>query len=248
MKYIIANRVVYDSDAALLICNDVQYHESKKLTNTANRILALLIESRGEVIERQYLLENVWESYGHVGSNGSLNQYISILRKSLASLTDLDDIIIAVPKVGFLFSPDIDVLPWKETVEVSKKRRVPLWFLDALLCALIVMVLFLNIDALFKNNLWQPYTKTVKLYQIEKCQIKSYIGIPARAMNKMTEAINRISPYLKERCTHHPALVIVQAQRNVLYGGGGRLFLSFCPLSNGNVSWCESSYYYNWAL
>ncbi len=76
----------------------------KKITKTANRILTLLIESHGHVVEREHLLEQVWESHGLVSSNGSLNQYISILRKTLTSLTDIEDIIVSIPKVGFIIS------------------------------------------------------------------------------------------------------------------------------------------------
>ncbi|MBN0294651.1 winged helix-turn-helix domain-containing protein, partial [Pseudomonas aeruginosa] len=68
----------------------------------------------GHVVEREHLLEQVWESHGLVSSNGSLNQYISILRKTLTSLTDIEDIIVSIPKVGFIISQDIEILQLEE--------------------------------------------------------------------------------------------------------------------------------------
>ncbi|HBZ4239985.1 TPA: transcriptional regulator, partial [Klebsiella pneumoniae] len=70
--------------------------------------------SHGHVVEREHLLEQVWESHGLVSSNGSLNQYISILRKTLTSLTDIEDIIVSIPKVGFIISQDIEILQLEE--------------------------------------------------------------------------------------------------------------------------------------
>ncbi len=102
-------------------------NEEKKITKTANRILTLLIESHGHVVEREHLLEQVWESHGLVSSNGSLNQYISILRKTLTSLTDIEDIIVSIPKVGFIISRDIEILQLEENKilanEISTKAK-----------------------------------------------------------------------------------------------------------------------------
>ncbi|WP_424712772.1 winged helix-turn-helix domain-containing protein [Klebsiella pneumoniae] len=86
----IASKVIYDSETGSLACSGHINNEEKKITKTANRILTLLIESHGHVVEREHLLEQVWESHGLVSSNGSLNQYISILRKTLTSLTDIE--------------------------------------------------------------------------------------------------------------------------------------------------------------
>ena len=109
MKYLIANRVIYDSESGELVVKEPGNEQSKRLTNTANRILSLLIASPGRVLERDYLLDKVWEEAGHPGSSSSLSQYISILRKTLTSLIFIEEIIIAVPKVGFYFSPEIAV-------------------------------------------------------------------------------------------------------------------------------------------
>ena len=109
MKYLIANRVIYDSESGELVVKEPGNEQSKRLTNTANRILSLVIASPGRVLERDYLLDKVWEEAGHPGSSSSLSQYISILRKTLTSLIFIEEIIVAVPKVGFYFSPEIAV-------------------------------------------------------------------------------------------------------------------------------------------
>lgn len=85
------------------------------------------------MVEREHLLEQVWESHGLVSSNGSLNQYISILRKTLTSLTDIEDIIVSIPKVGFIISQDIEILQLEEnkilaneiSTKAIKKRLYP---------------------------------------------------------------------------------------------------------------------------
>ncbi|EOH8097145.1 transcriptional regulator, partial [Salmonella enterica subsp. enterica serovar Newport] len=59
--------------------------------------------------ERDTLFKTVWDDNGMRSSNSNLNQYISILRKQLVQVGLPENIIITVPRVGFMFNPDIDV-------------------------------------------------------------------------------------------------------------------------------------------
>lgn len=250
MKYIIANKVIYDSDAASLISAIDGIDEEKKITKTANRILSILIESHGKVVEREYFLEQVWESYGLASSNGSLNQYISILRKTLASLTDIDDIIISVPKVGFLISQDIEVTP-QEVVE-GKPKSPPLkkmfpWPVITLLIA-IALTLFIDIYVFNRGDSNPRYKNDTELFAIGRCQVKSWGNTQGSFNEIIADVIGQLSPYINEQCSNYPALIYVNLQKNILHGEEGIAFISFCPLHEKEIIYCDSSYYYNWRL
>ncbi|HBT4671718.1 TPA: transcriptional regulator [Klebsiella pneumoniae] len=246
----IASKVIYDSETGSLSCSVDSHNEEKKITKTANRILNLLIESHGHVVEREHLLEQVWESHGLVSSNGSLNQYISILRKTLTSLTDIEDIIVSIPKVGFIISHDIEILQLGENktltnetcTETIKKTSLS----TKILLLAITAALILNI-LLFIYPDDNPRYKTAKnLYTIDKCQIQAWANMPENVNETITKAISEIVPELLEQCSKHPATIFVSLQKRNYQIEDGIVFLSFCPLRENKITHCNNFYHYKW--
>ncbi|MCS3490730.1 helix-turn-helix domain-containing protein [Enterobacter sp. SLBN-59] len=80
------------------------------LTLTASRLLQLLLTHQGEILSRDFLMENAWTKYNFKPSNASLNNNIAILRKSLNSLGAEDDLIITHPKMGIELQCNISVI------------------------------------------------------------------------------------------------------------------------------------------
>ncbi len=257
MKYLIASKVIYDTESGGLTIPGTELPDTQKLTPTANRILSLLIATPGTVLERQYLLEEVWESAGHTGSSSSLNQYISILRKTLTSLTDIEESIIVVPKVGFYFSTDIGIEPLEEASSPSssnatptKKTRRSLPLKYAAPGGIIL--------ALFVANLWiwtQPepderYSMLTEIGTLEKCSIQTYEHLSPDARKRLYEVLLSAQPNLNEKCSIQSSRVMVNIQPSVFYGSRGRIFYSFCPLDSENemLDYCENHYAFNWKL
>ncbi|TQI77789.1 transcriptional regulator [Serratia fonticola] len=244
--------------------NGSYVQEGKKLTDTANRILSLLIAAPGEVFERNYLLESVWESAGHTSSSASLSQYISILRKILTSLIDIEETIISVPKVGFFFSPDISVTVYEspeatpasapvpvivnhEDVAVKEKsyRKVYIG------CGLIIFALLIaNILVYMQPKSTPRYNQLYDIGEMGECKLSSYEQVPSDIHQRLLDAVLLIQPDMKQKCSEHPAQVIIQAQRSVLYGSRGRMFYSFCPTDkeSGKIIYCENHNAYNWEM
>jgi DNA-binding winged helix-turn-helix (wHTH) protein len=79
------------------------------LTTTASRLLWLLLERQGELLMRDDIIYHVWTRHGLEGSNNSLNQYISTIRRSLGAFGLEGEIIKTVPRLGFMFSREINV-------------------------------------------------------------------------------------------------------------------------------------------
>ena len=109
MKYLLADAIVYnDEDGSVSLINAPD-EDAQLLTCTANTIMKLLVQHHGNVVERETFLQEVWDRRGLQGSNNSLNQYISILRKMLAALLPDALLIVTVPKTGFMLSADVTV-------------------------------------------------------------------------------------------------------------------------------------------
>lgn len=82
---------------------------SVTLTPACSRLLEYMISRQGVVLTRDAIFKNIWIQYGSTPSNSSLNTYISLIRKAFLSLGDGSEIIITIPKTGFLFNPDIKI-------------------------------------------------------------------------------------------------------------------------------------------
>lgn len=109
MKYIINKTVVFDSNE-LTLCLYENTQIVARLTKPATRLLLALIQNNRVSVTRETLLDNVWLNYGFTASNAGLNNYISELRKAFTSLGCHHELIITIPKLGFRFEAEIDIL------------------------------------------------------------------------------------------------------------------------------------------
>lgn len=107
-KYIIDNQLVYNAEDRSLsrVGDELAY---VVLTHIAGRLLTLLLESRGEIVLRDIILQRVWDDYGLASSNNNLNHYISNSRKQFSSLGLEKTFIITEPKRGFRLNADVTI-------------------------------------------------------------------------------------------------------------------------------------------
>lgn len=107
-KYMIENQLIYNVEDRSLsrVGDELAY---VVLTHIAGRLLTLLLESRGEVVLRDTLLQRVWDDYGLASSNNNLNHYISNLRKQFSALGLEKIIIITEPKRGFRLNTEVTI-------------------------------------------------------------------------------------------------------------------------------------------
>lgn len=257
MKYLIANRVIYDSESGELRVKDTESEQNTKLTNTANRILSLLISSPGKVLERDFLLDKVWEEAGHPGSNSSLSQYISILRKTLNSLICIEEIIIAVPKVGFYFSPDIDIEIHESDEEMDivsppvlpssprLKDKKTLW-----LAVIIVFLVLANLWVFSQPKIEPRFASAYDIGEIGSCTFTAFEDLSDEVDPQVINILRELQPSLEQKCSQQPARIMVHLQPSVLYGSHGRFFYAYCPTDKTTQEfvYCDNHYFFNWEI
>jgi DNA-binding winged helix-turn-helix (wHTH) protein len=110
--------------------------ESIPLTPKVFDTLLLLIENRGQALEKQELLRKLWPDT--FVDEGNLSQNISILRKALGDNTDEYRYIETIPKRGYRFVAEVAE---SEAGRPSKTRRRML--VAAIVAAVIAAVAFL---------------------------------------------------------------------------------------------------------
>lgn len=104
--YYISDNVLFNPADHTIECGDND--EFIKLSIPASQLLELLILSEGELVTRDYLLTEVWDKNGLRGSNNNLNQYMSMLRRTLAN-HGCENLFITIPKIGFRLNTDIKI-------------------------------------------------------------------------------------------------------------------------------------------
>lgn len=107
LMYIINNEISFNEEDGHLENSAAEV--SVLMAMSTCRLLDVLISNQGNPVERDCLLKTVWDDNGLRSSNSNLNQYISILRKQLAQVGLPDNTVITLPRVGFMFSPEINV-------------------------------------------------------------------------------------------------------------------------------------------
>jgi DNA-binding winged helix-turn-helix (wHTH) protein len=108
MKYRFNDRIIFDADSgALSLCDFSE--EPLPISNPSKRLLQLLIAHHGDAVSREVIFKKVWDDYGMVSSNNNLNQCVSKLRRVIKALGIDDEVIVTVPKVGFMLRHEIQV-------------------------------------------------------------------------------------------------------------------------------------------
>ncbi|MEX2944124.1 transcriptional regulator [Serratia fonticola] len=108
MKYRFNDRVLFDGDSGTLGPSDFS-DEPTAISNPAKRLLLLLIANYGKPVEREVIFKKVWDDYGMISSNNNLNQCVSKLRRVLKVMGIDDEVIVTVPKIGFMLRHEIQV-------------------------------------------------------------------------------------------------------------------------------------------
>ncbi|WP_148874569.1 winged helix-turn-helix domain-containing protein [Serratia marcescens] len=120
MEYVINQMIIFSpAERALFIVNERE--SFMPLSNPATRLLLELVTNNKEMLTRRHLMQRVWEDNGFVGSNNNLNGCISEIRKALESLALDPQVIITIPKLGFILEAEISSC---ENVRVLENKKV----------------------------------------------------------------------------------------------------------------------------
>lgn len=264
MNYRINQVVIYNPDDGTLKLieeNDQSTVAEISLAPTANRLLSTLIAHQGSVLERDELLEKVWDNFGLKASNNSLNQYVSMLRRNFVDLGITETAIVTVPKVGFMFShdltlaaeqPEITHIPQPQ-LPLAEKTPTPEYQPSAknqisrnvLIAAALLFITLVNIGWVISRSVagWeQKFEPRYLAGRINGCPVYSFYQTDEGSHMAI---IKRVSEQLQSsalECTPGSDIYfrledIVSSQQKPV------AFISVCnPLSDNRYAKCQSSY------
>ena len=88
------------------------------------RLFRYLLANAGRVVSKDELFSNVWNEYGLRSSGHSLNQNISLLRKSLTSLGCESEVISTLPRLGYLINNDVVDVQYYTAVKADPPETI----------------------------------------------------------------------------------------------------------------------------
>ncbi|EGT3573116.1 hypothetical protein F6R83_08955 [Citrobacter amalonaticus] len=107
MQYIINDNIIYNQDSRAI--TNIKNTDVIILSDTTSRLLSFLIKNGEKVLTRQEILINVWDIYGFKATNSTLTQHISQLRKNFMLTGETAELIITIPRQGFVFTGKIEL-------------------------------------------------------------------------------------------------------------------------------------------
>ena len=125
-----------------------------RLPGQSFQILTMLLKQPGALVTREELQQALWPSDTHVDFERGVNAAVNRLRETLADSADSPHLIETLPRRGYRFIGDIDVLPnAKDEAENNHKRlKVLIWIVGVAAGALVIGFLYFKFQPVTKSE------------------------------------------------------------------------------------------------
>lgn len=257
MRYIINSSIAFRVEDGALY--RIESNDIVVLPIPAQRLLFTILESGGNILRREFLLQEVWDNFGLVGSNNNLNQYLSLLRRTISAF-GCENFIETIPKVGIRIVEGVqiekdnaeDVFPEGDSEsDIPAETRSPphktehlfrRWSLTNIIfySFLIIVLIFLSVLVHFRAGVDQaPVTSTLR----GGCHLVLYTELNAQQYNRISEKVTEYLNKTDKSC--HPGVTIYfdDISSQSLYGKG-RTLLSYCESDKKGINDICHNYFY----
>ncbi|WP_075182344.1 winged helix-turn-helix domain-containing protein [Pantoea sp. 1.19] len=261
MIYTINGRVTFCSSAGTLAALAVP-DVTLALTSTTARLLTFLLDRAGAVTGREAILKEVWEAHGLRASNHSLNKYVSDLRSALKQLGEEEEVIVTVPRVGFMIAAEARIEKMPDAVPAAAINALtPVPLRDArrlrnlrVAVAAAAIVIALTLTFLFRdaasdvNNPPAEALRSYPLGQIAGCAVHQLTPLSAESAPQRLAIVNRMLTQEHITCPKD-GLIFFDTKEPIRPHTPVRVFLSVCQVHAGRMNhfdqcqnYYESSY------
>jgi len=236
------------SDA--VIWSSVDEDEIMSIGLVQGRLLDYLLSHSGRTISRDELLGAVWTDHGLRPSGSSLNQNISILRRSLLQFGGSEDIIRTLPKIGYMIDENLVTEILQDTsAQTAQDLKSNNHKLSAQWMSLIIFSLFILGVLLWAG--WKTMNNSKEFSDIQLYPLINVNGCEVYTMTKGSDVIDKIRRDLisktiqAESCNNEVFYIFSINGYNFLHDGRGRFFLARCYRQKGvanSLLGCDTTY------
>lgn len=260
MRYIINSSIAFRVEDGALY--RIESNDIVVLPIPAQRLLLIILESGGSILHREFLLQEVWDNFGLVGSNNNLNQYLSLLRRTVSAF-GCEKFIETIPKVGIkiiegvqiekdntdnVFSGDDvesdkaikrmkHVSPFYKTKNIFRIR--PLKNIK-IYSFLTVISIFLSVLVHVKTGVDEtPVTSTLR----GGCHLVLYSELNSQQYDRISEKVNDYLIKNDKSCHSGVTIYFDDISSQSLYGKG-RTLLSYCESDKKGINDVCQNYFF----
>lgn len=229
------------------------------LPTTAARILTYLLQNANsnQVISREDIFEHIWSQHGLQASNNTLNQYISLIRKTLLEMQCEEEVIKTVPRLGFLITADVKMTPDQHTkgddvyhhmpgdVKFKKLKDKTKIKRTISFAALFFSILFIGdtlYDLLIQTRYKLTSAQVEKIGSVKKCPVYTFFKSSPGQFKLKVDKVDELSSQLNLSCIDNSVFYF---HIENMFIDTPRFFLSRCTLVNGDlkhISGCITVY------
>ncbi|HGM5492542.1 TPA: transcriptional regulator [Serratia fonticola] len=247
MVFTIFNMIAFRSEDGAM-WNIEQPDRRLSFTTIPTRLFTYLLENADRMVGREELLNNIWDKYGLEPSNNSVNQYISLIRKSLLELGCDEEIIKTIPRVGFYISGEMvayqqETPPNVETAitkvqaanqqsALRKGYKPALLAISLMVSTLLVLQPFRSLTGHLDYSF--PESTLYKIGNIATCPVYALSArtpdVAARKVQLAQELATEHAPCISNE------VFIFYSGEHYAYQQSGRAFISRCDISDNTLS------------
>jgi DNA-binding winged helix-turn-helix (wHTH) protein len=262
MRYNINACVIYDtSDGSLTLPGDSA--PETQLSTTANALLSFFLRHT-DVVSRDEVLKKVWDDNGLTSSNANLNQYLSMLRKTLRRY-EIDHVILTISRGNLQLNPDLRIekldpdpapitqesqpaeappRPTEETVSCFGTHQSGMCWYMASAALLLIALLLLALTLVGKEK---PRPISLTPIPNGQCELLASDDMLSSVVkNTYVKNFDAVRQHLKLACKPGEPLVFFYGDK-LQTNGLGRVFLAHCARHSDNAfSYCDNYFYYSW--
>ena len=260
MEFVINNTAKYNAINGTLFSPENSI-DMITLSRISNELLLLFIQNKGVLLNRETILNELWENRGLTASSNNLNNHVSILRKALVEC-GCNGVIITVPKQGFLFDAQIEsvetynnlILSISEGAEkensvseevVARKKKPTQYFQSNNLKKTFLYILFIMIPIGAYNLYDYMRVRSIRneIFRLEQCRFYLIDDLTRRIANdKVIKRIQEIISNEKIKCdtmanVYYSADKIIDSEGDYIF----KDLLSYCPYNSKAP--CENYFY-----
>lgn len=255
MTFTICDIIVFRSEDGAM-WSIAQPENRLSLTTIPVRLLTYLLENPGRVISRQELFDNIWQKYGYEPSNNSVNQYISLIRRSLQELGCEDELIKTVPRMGYYLNSDkiaiergVPSLEGQSTLAshtiAGQKINVKMLIIPGGIIVVLLMICLIIAKVINHEHYTFSRSGLYKFGYIDQCPLYGLTPIPSVTSKTKEQAAHRLAG--KNLPCVNGAIFIFQSGEFYDENKTGRAFITRCLGHNAALSSfadCRSNYFY----
>lgn len=255
-SFLINSMIAFTDDEWLL--RNVETSDEIILSPTSCRLLRYLLVHQGDVVSREDIFAQVFDPFGVNVTDNNLNQHVSQIRKTLSHLGLEEQIIVTVPRVGFMVPAGVSIIITENAPIQNKLKENVVLFPQQLLSRLTLLptglsaLLIVSLAVFFIGSHWlsmdegifdpasTPAMERGLEISVDGCPVSTGLTSAHHVPDIRTDVRQVLATHRLD-CASYPGITIFY-YRNAISKDKFRTFIMWCRQVADGIPDCHSQY------